>query len=183
MIKNKKSKIKGLGSTAMAIFVAMTIRWGVAEAYFIPSASMEPTLQINDRIFVNKLAYGVRLPFTKLWLTKFQDPKRGDVVVFKYPVDESIYFIKRVIGLPGDEIEYSEKGELFINQRRVDESKYETKLVSSIHRPFGPVRVPKNQLFVMGDNRDNSSDSRFWGFLPEENIIGKAAIQWFGFIR
>ena len=183
MFKEKKWKIKGLGGWVLTILAAMTLRWGVAEAYVIPSESMEPTLQVSDRIFVNKLAYGVRLPFSKYWLSKFQEPKRGDVIVFRYPLDESVFYVKRVIGLPGDKIEYTEKGELFVNDVLWDESHYETKLSSSIHRSFGPAIVPEHQLFVMGDNRDNSSDSRVWGFLPEDNILGKAVIQWFGYVK
>ena len=183
MFKEKKWKFKGLGGWVLTILAAMTLRWGVAEAYVIPSESMEPTLQISDRIFVNKLAYGLRLPFSKYWLSKFQEPKRGDVIVFRYPLDESVFYVKRVIGLPGDKIEYTEKGELFVNDVPWDESHYETKLSSSIHRAFGPAIVPEHQFFVMGDNRDNSSDSRVWGFLPEDNILGKAVIQWFGYVK
>ncbi len=111
-----REKIKKTGtSLGLAVLTALTIRWGVAEAYVIPSGSMEPTLEVSDRIFVNKLAYGVRVPFSKIWLTKFQDPYRGDVVVFKFPKDEGTFFVKRVIGLPGDEVFYTDGGELYIN--------------------------------------------------------------------
>lgn len=183
MLKQMKSSFHGLRGTFFLVLIALTVRWGIAEAYVIPTGSMEPTLQVGDRIFINKMAYGVRVPFSKVWLTKFTEPQRGDVIVFKYPGDENIFYVKRVIGLPGDEVEYTDKGELFVNQQKIDESKYETKLTSEFHQAFGPVHVPEHQLFMMGDNRDNSSDSRVWGFLPEENILGKAVVQWFGYIR
>ncbi len=175
---------KGLGSFFLSILAALTIRWGVAEAYVIPSGSMEPTLEVNDRIFVNKLAYGLRLPFTKTWISKFETPRRGDVIVFKYPKDESTFYVKRVIGLPGDEIVYTEEGQIFVNGKRLDESTYETKLQAGWRaREFGPITVPLGQLFAMGDNRDNSSDSRTWGFVPQENIMGRATVKWWGNVR
>ncbi len=184
MLVGKMTHLKGLASWAFAIFAALTIRWGIAEAYVVPTGSMEPTLEVNDHIFVNKLAYGVRIPFSKVWLAKFQEPKRGDVVVFRYPKDEGTFYIKRVIGLPGDEILYSEEGVLFVNGQPLDESSYETKLRNEQRpRAFGPLTVPQGQLFAMGDNRDNSSDSRVWGFLPVENILGRAAFKWWGNIR
>ena len=180
----KQRLFKGLASWSFTVLIALTVRWGVAEAYVIPSGSMEPTLEVNDHIFVNKLAYGVRVPFSKIWLTKFHEPQRGDVVVFRYPKDESTFYVKRVIGLPGDEVSYSEDGVLSVNGQALDESKYETKLRPEQRpRAFGPLTVPAGQLFAMGDNRDNSSDSRVWGFLPVENILGKAAFKWWGDIR
>ncbi len=184
MSESKKSPIKGIASWGFTILTALCLRWGIAEAYVIPSESMEPTLEVNDRIFVNKLAYGIRLPFSKIWLKKFQEPQRGDVVVFRYPKDESIFYVKRVIGIPGDEIFYSAEGVLYVNGQPLDESHYETKLRADQRpRAFGPLTVPPGQLFAMGDNRDNSSDSRVWGFLPTENILGRAAFKWWGNIR
>ncbi len=187
MLSNLKVKIiKAAGelrSIAFYVFLALFIRWGFAEAYVIPSESMQPTLQVNDRILVNKLVYGVRIPFSKVWLTHFNDVNRGDVIVFKYPKDESIYYVKRVIGLAGDEVASDEDGRIFVNGSAIDETNYETKLNPShpsILRNFGPLKVPEGKLFVMGDNRDNSSDSRFWGFVPDENIIGKALLKWYG---
>lgn len=170
---------KKLGSTAFLVMMALTFRWAIAEAYVIPSESMDPTLKVNNRIFVNKFTYGMRVPFTKLWLTHFNEPKRGEVIVFKYPVDESTFFVKRIIGLPGDEIYYTEEGALYVNQKLADESSYQTQLrPGNRPRNFGPVVVPQDSLFVMGDNRDNSSDSRVWGFVPRENIVGRADLVW-----
>ena len=187
MSLNLKAKIiKGAGevrSIAFYIFLALFIRWGLAEAYVIPSESMQPTLQVNDHILVNKLIYGLRIPFSKVWLTHFSKVNRGDVIVFKYPKDESVYYVKRVIGLAGDEVESDEEGRISVNGTVLDETTYETKLnpsQPSTLRNFGPLKVPEGKLFVMGDNRDNSSDSRFWGFVPVENIIGKALLKWYG---
>lgn len=187
MSLNLKAKfIKGAKesrSIAFYIFLALFIRWGFAEAYVIPSESMQPTLQVNDHILVNKLIYGVRIPFSKVWLTRFSDVHRGDVIVFKYPKDESVYYVKRVIGLPGDEVESDQEGRIFINGTKLDEANYETKLnpsQPSLLRNFGPLKVPDGKIFVMGDNRDNSSDSRFWGFVPDENLIGKVLLKWYG---
>lgn len=173
-----------LKTWGLPLLAALTVRWGVAEAYVIPSGSMEPTLQITDRIFVNKLAYGVRVPFTKKWLAHFAEPVRGEVVVFRYPKDESIFFIKRVIGTGGDTIECDSSGRLLVNGVYLSENGYETKFGGTFgSREFGPVVVPDGQLFVMGDNRDNSSDSRVWGFLPVENVLGRAERVWWGAIR
>lgn len=99
---------------ALAVFVALFIRWGFFEAYVIPSGSMLPSLLIHDHIFVNKFVYGLRVPFSEEWLVKFSEPKRGDVIVFKYPLDMSTFFIKRVVGLPGDKVAYA-NGTLYIN--------------------------------------------------------------------
>jgi signal peptidase I len=104
--KSKKFWTDGWGSIFLAIMVALTIRWAFFEAYVIPSGSMFPSLLLHDHIFVNKFVYGLRVPFSEKWLVKFSEPKRGDVVVFKYPRDMSTFFIKRVVGLPGDRIYY-----------------------------------------------------------------------------
>src|SRR5262249_39383196 len=109
----------GLVSLLVAVFVALGIRWAFMEAYVIPSGSMLPSLLIHDHIFVNKLVYGLRVPFAKTWLAKFAEPKKGEVIVFKFPEDESIFFIKRVVGTPGDKIFY-DQGNLFINDKPIE---------------------------------------------------------------
>lgn len=173
-----------LKKLSLYVVVAFTIRWGVAEAYRIPTESMNPTLKPGDQIFVNKAQYGVRVPFTKTWLFHTGEVQHGDVVVFKYPNDESTYYVKRVIGLPGEQIYVDEKGTVFLNGVAQMEEYTAKKIGSSISSmaPYGPVTVPPDQLFVMGDNRDNSADSRVWGFLPKTNLMGKVAFKWFSWV-
>lgn len=219
---SRKFWTEGWGSFAVAIFIALVIRWSLMEAYVIPSASMLPSLLIHDHIFVNKAVYGVRVPFSEKWLVKFKKPERGEVIVFKYPVDTDIFFIKRIVGLPGDKVLY-ENGKLYINDQLIetepepggewnevrdadfrredmqnpnfqtDRKDNYTHFIENLGehphsvllrndvgfgRSEGPWLVPPGMLFVMGDNRDNSHDSRRWGFLPEENILGRAMFVW-----
>lgn len=174
------------------VMVVLLIRAFVAQAYNIPSGSMKPTLLVGDFILVNKLVY------------RFSEPQRGDIVVFKYPIDPNIDFIKRIVALPGEEVEVR-NNQVFINGKplplievgRGEENSvrkviYEEVLPEGIKhkvqfyedfpfskRDFGPVVVPPNHYFVMGDNRDNSEDSRYWGFVPRENIVGKAFVIYF----
>lgn len=204
---------------AIAIIIVMFLRSSIVEPYKIPSGSMIPTLFIGDHIFVNKFAYGVKVPFTELFLdrplyiTEMKVPARGDVVVFKYPRDESINYIKRVVGLPGDVIQIREKV-LYINNKAISidqvsdksleagiESEddrrvlslYKENLEGVVHpllynmnsllnSDYGPVEVPQGKLLCLGDNRDRSSDSRSWGFVPLENIKGKAMFVWLNFL-
>ena len=187
------------------VFLAvLIIRSFIIEPFRIPSGSMIPTLLIGDFIVVNKFTYGIRLPVVKTKILANNSPGRGDVVVFRFPLDQSIPFIKRVIGLPGDEILYKDK-KLFINGRAVGYSEREPFLGKKSSRQYtgaekmiethsesshmilirpdsvsseGSFKVPEGQYFVLGDNRDNSRDSRFWGFVPEENLVGKAFMIW-----
>jgi len=160
----------------IAIVLALVIRTLVVQAFKIPSGSMLPTLQIGDHILVNKFLF---------WFT---DPQRGDIIVFRFPQDEGRDFIKRVIALPGESVEIRGK-EVFVNRKPLRES-YAAHLDRAIqenpHSPrdnFGPVVVPAGQLFMMGDNRDYSMDSRFWGFLDRNKVKGKAFIIYWSWDR
>jgi len=213
---------EGPGSFLLAVGLALVVRWAFFEAYVIPSTSMLPTLLVNDHIFVNKIIYGVRAPFSERWFVQWSHPARGEVVVFKYPADKEKYFIKRVIGLPGDRVLY-ENGNLYVNEKLVEktipqalkdewlwlrdhdfpgdqlaggrtlyvhweerlaEQNYSVLLRKEGHLAgtFGPVTVPQGQYLVLGDNRDNSQDSRAWTeeqrFVPRDYLIGRASFVW-----
>jgi len=168
----KKSVIREYAEAILvAVLLALLIRTFVVQAFKIPSGSMIPTLLIGDHILVNKFLY------------RFRDPERGDVVVFKYPVDESRDFIKRVIGVGGEDIFIKDR-QIFISCRPPDPGcrplndpwGYYEDRVGSSSETFGPVHVPPGSYFVMGDNRNNSQDSRYWGFVKREKIKGKAFI-------
>jgi signal peptidase I len=156
----------------IAVVLALFIRTFVVQAFKIPSGSMKPTLLVGDHILVNKFIYGIKIPFTDKAIIKLGKPKRGDVVVFKYPLDTKKDYIKRVVGLPGDKVELENK-QLFINGRVTDDPHASYSIYGNL-RNFGPVTVPAHHLFVMGDNRDESSDSRVWGFVPDAYLKGKA---------
>ncbi len=203
---------------AIAIIIVMFLRSSIIEPYKIPSGSMIPTLFIGDHIFVNKFSYGFKVPFTEFFLerpiyvTQQQLPTRGDVIVFRYPRDETINYIKRVVGLPGDRVAIREKI-LYINDKPVEvtplkdpnlEAGMETdddrrvlslfteklegadhpvlyNMNSLLNSDYGPIEVPEGKILAFGDNRDKSSDSRMWGFVPMENIKGKAMFVWLNF--
>ena len=169
-----------------ALVLALIIRTFVIQAFKIPSASMEDTLLIGDHLLVTKFIYGVHIPLTEKTLFRFRPPKRDEIFVFRYPLDPSRDFIKRCVGIPGDIIELRNKN-LYRNGQQVDEpyvvhknsaekinlsDQYLTDAEKLIFN-YGPITVPANCFFAMGDNRDNSSDSRFWGFVPYENLRGK----------
>jgi signal peptidase I len=170
-------------SIIIAIILALIIRTFVVQAFKIPSGSMEDTLAIGDHILVSKFIYGSKIPFTDKRILKVRDPKRGDVIVFEYPEDPSKDFIKRVIGTPGDVIEARDKkvyinGQPYVNPHEVHK---EMEIVPREQNPrdnFGPVNVPEGSYFVMGDNRDRSYDSRFWGFVKNPKIKGLAFIKY-----
>jgi signal peptidase I len=207
---------ESLEQIALAILLALVVRSFVVEAFKIPSGSMIPSLAIGDQIFVTKYSYGVRVPFTSLRVVDFDLPERGTVVVFICPIEPHDDYIKRVVGLPGDEIAVRDDG-VFVNGKAlhrtyqgtetfIDKSpngrwvefsaeRYEEvndgvsysvlqdpKSFFSSH-DFGPVMVPEKHLFVMGDNRDHSSDSRAWGFVPQENVLGKSLFVWWSWGR
>ncbi len=201
------------------ILIVFVLRSFLVEPFKIPSGSMIPTLLVGDFILVNKFAYGIRLPIVNKKIVDVGEPKRGDVMVFRYPVDPSLDYIKRVVGLPGDRVEYRNK-RLTINGAPVPETQiddylsrermqYSQRFVENLggveHQilneeqapPYVAQRfqfpyaencqynssgfvctVPSGHYFMMGDNRDSSSDSRVWGFVPDENIVGKAFFIW-----
>jgi len=186
------------------ILIVLILRSFLVEPFRIPSGSMIPTLQVGDFILVNKYSYGIRLPLVGSKIIEIGEPKRGDIVVFRFPEDPSIDYIKRVIGLPGDRISYIDKT-VYVNGEparqetlgvytgmgsglrmsgashrieHLDGVDHEI-LVQTMRRPVdSEFVVPEGHYFVMGDNRDNSNDSRFWGPVPEENLVGKAFMIW-----
>ncbi|VCU72101.1 Signal peptidase I [Pigmentiphaga humi] len=204
------------------ILFVFVLRSFVVEPFRIPSGSMLPTLQIGDLILVNKFSYGLRLPIVDKKVVPLGDPQRGDVVVFRYPVDPQVDYIKRVVGLPGDEIAYLNKkltvngqpvatsraGDYFdpdrvsytalfneklgevdhqilVDERRSPEiepmGSFPSRAACQYSREGVRCKVPAGNYFMMGDNRDNSLDSRYWGFVPDANIVGKAFFVWMNF--
>ena len=165
----------------VAILIALFIRTFVVQAFKIPSGSMKQTLQICDHILVNKFIFGVKMPYWNKTILPLKKPQRGDIIVFKYPVDPSKDFIKRVIGVGGDVVESRDK-QLYVNHTQVNHKfgvHTDPRILSGANKPrdnFGPLTVPENALFVMGDNRDESYDSRFWGFVDLKAVNGKAFI-------
>jgi len=172
----------------IALILALVVRAFLVQAFSIPSGSMQPTLLVGDYLLVNKFTYGIRNPFTnKIWISVAK-PQRGDVVVFIFPQDPSKDYIKRVIGLPGERLQIIDK-KVYINGRLVETPQAVYTDPTIIPPPgspmeatrdnFGPVVVPEISSFVMGDNRDQSYDSRFWGFVSQDALRGKAFIIYF----
>lgn len=186
------------------ILIVLLLRSFLVEPFRIPSASMMPTLVAGDFILVNKYVYGLRLPVLNRKFLDIQSPQRGDTVVFRFPKEPSIDYIKRVVGLPGDRIAYIDKT-LYINGSMVaqqllgtytgigagrsysgaklileqlDTASHQILVANDRHLGEGEFLVPEGHYFVMGDNRDNSNDSRYWGVVPEENLVGKAFMIW-----
>lgn len=180
--KSEKSVVREYAEAiVIAVLLALFIRSFVVQAFKIPSGSMLSTLQIGDHLLVNKFIYGVKLPVTGTVIIPWKDPKRDDIVVFKYPKDRATDYIKRVVGVAGDTIEIRNK-QLYINGKAIENPRIQftdTNIKKASAGPrdnMGPVKVPEASIFVMGDNRDNSYDSRFWGFVPLQDVLGKAFI-------
>jgi len=177
-----KSKIREfIEGIIAAVLIALLITTFVVKMYKIPSRSMVPTLLVGDQLVVNKFIYGIKIPYFRNTILSITDPQRGDIVVFIYPQDRSLDFIKRVIGIGGDTIEIQDK-KIFINGKLFTDNIgiYSDKMIYprslQPRDNFGPVTVPQGSLFVMGDNRDESMDSRFWGFVDLKDVQGKAFI-------
>jgi signal peptidase I len=178
--KKKKSGLReNIEAILVAIVLALFIRTFIIQAFKIPSGSMKETLKIGDHILVNKFIYGVKIPFLQTTIIPITNPKRGDIVVFKFPEDPSKDFIKRVIGVAGDVIEVRDK-KVYVNNKLLNHDfgmHTDSYIFPASVQPrdnFGPVVVPPHSLFVMGDNRDQSYDSRFWGFVDLKAVKGKA---------
>jgi signal peptidase I len=179
---NSKSKTQEyIEAIIIAILIAVFIRTFVIQAFKIPSRSMVPTLLVGDHLLVNKFIYGVKIPYFRKTIIPFTDPQRGDIVVFIYPNDRTKDFIKRVIGIGGDTVEIKNK-KIFINGKEYTDTfgiYSDSVIYPRTMQPrdnYGPVTVPRGSLFVMGDNRDESADSRFWGFVDLKDVEGKAFI-------
>ena len=202
LMRNKHSRlysvIETIASLFVVFFLVLVIRSFLIEPFRIPSGSMIPTLKVGDFILVNKYEYGIRLPVIRSKIMNNNTPARGDVVVFKYPRNTKSDFIKRVIGLPGDDVRYQNRT-LYINEKEIkrtiiiDKSSATQKRYSEqfLNKPHDIVlynkalvhsttswKVPAGHYFVMGDNRDNSNDSRSWGFVPESHLVGRAFMIW-----
>ncbi len=223
LLSKKQKMIKETKSILLIIIAVMTFRSVFFEPFRIPSGSMIPTLMIGDFILVNKFAYGLKVPFTDIvlgeksfdpiYIAGKSDPKRGDVVVFKYPKDLSVNYIKRVIGLPGDTLEIRNKV-VYINDKPIQPTEFDGKAIMNdmddkfkgynlkffkvktgehehviqqdsdnyFRVDFDKMTIPAGHFFMMGDNRDFSYDSRYWGLISHEQIKGKAMFVWFSFI-
>ncbi len=177
--QNSKSTFREYAEAIIiALVLAFFIRTFIIQAFKIPSGSMLPTLLIGDHLLVNKFTYGVKIPFSGKVLIPVKDPQANDVIVFKYPQDPKLDYIKRVIGIGGDVIEGRDKT-IYVNGKPFDD-RYgfhrDNAVIKGSRDNFGPITVPEGKVFVMGDNRDNSYDSRFWGFVDHKAILGKAMI-------
>ena len=166
-------------SIVITAIIALFATTFVVQAFKIPTGSMESNLLIGDHLLVNKFVYGLHSAFFSRILP-YKDLKRGDVIVFKYPLNPDVAYVKRLIGLPGERVEMIGHT-VYINGKPLEEKYTQYIDPSSVYEHYGPYNVPQGQYFAMGDNRDNSQDSRFWGFVPRDHIIGKALIIYWSF--
>ncbi len=210
-----KKDLRGTWSQALLsffgpVFLIVCVRWLLIEPFVIPSGSMIPSLLIHDHIFVNKLKFGVHVPFQNQFLLQWGHPQHGEVVVFRFPDNPEVFYVKRVIAVAGEEVsvregrvsvngvvyaqssatrprqnavensddDFSESSGEFQYERETSKRTYWIRHLNKQASNYAAVKVPNGQFFVLGDNRDQSNDSRFWGFVPEENLIGTAARIW-----
>jgi len=168
-------------SILIAIILALFIRTFFIQAFKIPSGSMRPTLLEGDKIMVNKIVYGPKVPFTHYRIPGLREPRRGDIIVFKYPEDRKKDFIKRLIAVGGETVEIS-NGNITIDGKPIDGPPEILKTYYYDRGHYGvegnAVKVPKGSYFVLGDNSDSSRDSRYWGFVPKDDVIGRAMFIW-----
>ncbi len=165
----KREAREWISSILIALVLTLIIRTYVIQAFKIPSGSMRPTLMEGDKLFVNKYVY------------RFEKPQRGDIVVFKYPVDPKKDFIKRLVAFSGEEVEIRD-GRIYVDGKMLDDPASFGKFYYYNHDPYGgpgdKIRVPEDSYYMLGDNSANSTDSRFWGFVPKQNMLGKAVFRW-----
>ncbi|HNT43872.1 MAG TPA: signal peptidase I [Syntrophorhabdaceae bacterium] len=186
MEKKKTRTREYIESILIAALIALLVRSFVIQAYKIPSGSMEPTLLVGDHLLVNRMSYVVKMPFVDNVLFTTGKPKRGDIIVFRYPEDPTKDYIKRVIATGGETVEIRNKT-IFIDGKKIKDpwGHFRPEPASRGFLPFidkdniPPVKVPQDSYFVMGDNRDNSLDSRYWGFVEKRHLVGKALIIYF----
>jgi signal peptidase I len=166
-------------SIVITAIIALFATTFVVQAFKIPTGSMESTLLIGDHLLVNKFVYGLHNSLLSRFLP-YKDLKRGDVIVFKYPKGPETAYVKRLIGMPGDHLEISGR-DVSVNGKKLTEKYTQFIDSASVYEPYRVYDVPQDQYFAMGDNRDNSQDSRYWGFVPRDHIIGKALIIYWSF--
>jgi signal peptidase I len=181
--KRKSTSREWIESILIAVLLALIVRSFIIEPFKIPSGSMEPTLQIGDKILVNKFIYGARVPFTDIFFPAVREPKTGDIIVFKYPINPKRDFIKRLIAKGSDRVTIKD-GNIYLNGKRLNNSLI-NKFYYYAQGPYGEkeVVVPEGHYYVLGDHSGEngiatSRDSRFWGYVPEKNRVGKAFLIW-----
>lgn len=177
------------------LLLVLAVRFFLIEPFVIPSGSMIPQLLVHDHIFVNKIRFGIKNPFQNQWLLTWAKPESGDILVFRYPKNPGIFYVKRLIAGPGQEVEIK-AGEVFVDgislgleavppmsmdeefQYFRESGRYMVRYIDAKASQFSKTKVPEGFYFFLGDNRDQSSDSRFWGFVPEDNLVGKPFLIW-----
>jgi signal peptidase I len=169
-------------SLAIAFLLVLPIKHFIVEGYRVPTGSMKNTILIGDFLMANKFIYGASIPFTDIRLPAIREPRQGDIVIFKFPLDPSLNYVKRCIAGPGQEVQIKDKV-VYVDGVRYEDSSFtrfaDPQIVPAENGKFsrdnfGPIKVPPDSYFMMGDNRDRSNDSRFWGFVPKKNVLGKA---------